>query len=202
MNWANKISILRIFLVPIFLYLFTGGTTGECHYILYSFFIFLVACITDFLDGYLARNVEKVTKFGKLIDPIADKLLVTACLLALLDARIISVWVALILIGRDIAVQGLRIVAASQGEVIAANSGGKLKTILQMVAIGTAIFIVMAKIETKPFGYLFYHRNTAFIRFFIDNSDNIVWTLMWSSAIISLYSAYGYFMNCKKINIF
>ena len=204
MNWANKVSMLRIFLVPCFVYTFLAAEKSKNnldHLFFYAVLLFFLASLTDFIDGYLARNIEKETKFGKLIDPVADKLLITAALLCLLDSQIISVWIALLLIGRDIAIQGLRIVAASQGEIIQASGGGKLKTILQMTAIMTALVIKMLTYEIVKGGLFFSYRENGFVKFLVGNFQQIVFYLMWSAVIVSLYSAYSYFMNCKKIRI-
>ena len=98
-------------------------------------FLFFVDASTDGLNGYIARKRKQVTRFGKFLDPIADKLLVTAALIALVERRELSSWVAVIIIGREFMITGLRLVAASDGIVIAASKWGKIKTVTQIVAI-------------------------------------------------------------------
>jgi CDP-diacylglycerol--glycerol-3-phosphate 3-phosphatidyltransferase len=107
--------------------------------------IFILAAITDGLDGYLARKHNQVTKLGKLMDPLADKLLVTAALVSLVEMRLLAAWVAFIIIGREFLVTGIRAVAATEGIVIAASKLGKYKTIAQIVAI------VATMINNYPF---------------------------------------------------
>jgi CDP-diacylglycerol--glycerol-3-phosphate 3-phosphatidyltransferase len=132
MNLANKITLARIVLVPIFLVIISIK-------IQYGQFVaavvFILAASTDGLDGYFARKRKEVTILGKFMDPLADKLLITAALIALVELHTISAWVAFIIIGREFVVTGLRAVAAVEGEVMAASKLGKIKTISQIVAI-------------------------------------------------------------------
>ncbi|NPV25997.1 MAG: CDP-diacylglycerol--glycerol-3-phosphate 3-phosphatidyltransferase [Firmicutes bacterium] len=132
MNLPNLLTLLRIFLVPVFmLILLIRIPYGE--YIAAG--IFILAASTDGLDGYIARSRHQVTRFGKLMDPLADKLLVSAALISLVELQQISAWIAVIIIGREFAVSGLRSVAAAEGVIIAASKLGKAKTITQIVAI-------------------------------------------------------------------
>ena len=125
MNLANKLTIIRIFLVPIFLIFIAvkdipyGKTIATA--------IFIIAALTDKLDGYIARSRNQITRFGKFMDPLADKLLVTAALISLVELQVISTWVAMVIIAREFAVTGLRAVAAAEGIVIAASPLGKAK---------------------------------------------------------------------------
>ncbi|HHW91619.1 MAG TPA: CDP-diacylglycerol--glycerol-3-phosphate 3-phosphatidyltransferase [Firmicutes bacterium] len=132
MNLANKLTIVRIILVPIFM-LFVLLKIPYGDFIAAG--VFGLAAATDSLDGYIARKRKEVTKFGKFIDPLADKLLVTAALLSLVELGRLGAWVAMIIIGREFAVTGLRVIAASEGIVIAASKLGKLKTVFQIMAI-------------------------------------------------------------------
>lgn len=132
MNLPNLITVIRILLVPIFTYLYLQSP-GDLN--LPAAIVFLVAALTDGLDGYLARSRKEITRFGQLIDPIADKLLITAALLVLIQGGLVSIWAALIILGREFSVSGLRILAAADGQVIAASSWGKVKTITQIVAV-------------------------------------------------------------------
>lgn len=193
---ANQVSFLRILLVPAFVFLFLASADsgpGPDHRMFAAAVIFIIAAITDLVDGYLARNYEKVTRLGKLIDPVADKILVTAGLLCLLDARIIGVWVALLLIGRDIAVQGLRLVAAGRGEIISASGGGKLKTVLQMATIIIALVVASAQMEMRPGGWLFELAGTVWLTWIPTHGITVVTVLAWLSVVSSFWSAWDYF---------
>jgi CDP-diacylglycerol--glycerol-3-phosphate 3-phosphatidyltransferase len=132
MTLANRITVARILLVPVFLFFLLEK-------IPYGTFIaagiFILAASTDGLDGYFARKRQEVTNLGKLLDPLADKLLITAALVSLVEASVLPAWVAIIIISRELAVTGLRSVAAAEGLVIAASPIAKLKTISQIVAI-------------------------------------------------------------------
>lgn len=133
MNLANKLTIMRIFLVPIFLIFIAikGIPYGKT----IATTIFILAALTDKLDGYIARSRNQITRFGKFMDPLADKLLVTAALVSLVELQVLSTWTAMVIIAREFAVTGLRAVAAAEGIVIAASPWGKAKTVIQIVAI-------------------------------------------------------------------
>ena len=137
--------MLRIFLVPVFmLFLLTKFPYGD--YIAVA--VFIIAAITDGLDGYIARKWKQITNFGKFIDPLADKLLVTAALISLVELNRLSAWVVIIILSREFVVTSLRVVAASEGIVIAASVWGKVKTVTQIVAI------VAILINNFPFSLL------------------------------------------------
>ncbi|WP_031514482.1 CDP-diacylglycerol--glycerol-3-phosphate 3-phosphatidyltransferase [Desulfofalx alkaliphila] len=132
MNLPNRLTLARIFLVPVFLLVVTTKLPyGD----LLAAAVFILAASTDGLDGYFARKNKMVTRFGKVMDPLADKLLVTAALVSLVGLQRLSPWVAVIIIGREFAVSGLRTMAASEGTVIAASKLGKYKTVSQIIAI-------------------------------------------------------------------
>lgn len=132
MNLANRLTMIRIILVPIFMvFLLTRIPGGR----FWAAIIFIIAAITDGLDGYIARSRQQITKLGKLIDPLADKLLISAALVSLVELGLVPAWVAVLIISREFAVTGLRTVAASEGVVIAASKLGKAKTVSQVVAI-------------------------------------------------------------------
>lgn len=136
MNLPNLLTMARIFLVPFFLLaILTRLPFGE----LAAAAIFIVAAITDGVDGYLARKNKEVTRLGKFLDPLADKLLVSAALVALVELGELSTWVAMVLIGREMAVTGLRAIAAAEGTVIAAGPWGKVKTVFQIIFVVTVI---------------------------------------------------------------
>ena len=133
MTAANIITVIRIFLVPIFMFFLVSELWCA------AIIIFLIAAATDWVDGFVARKYNQVTTFGKFIDPLADKLLVTAALIGLVSLQMLSPWFALIIISREFIVTSLRIVAISKGTVIAAAFSGKLKTTMQIIAIVAAI---------------------------------------------------------------
>lgn len=132
MNLPNKLTVLRIILIPLFVcFLLVKIPYGT--YL--AAFIFILAALTDSLDGYLARRWRQITKLGIILDPLADKLLITAALISLVQLHQIAGWIAIIIIGREFAVSGLRAVKAEEGIIIPASIWGKLKTITQVVAV-------------------------------------------------------------------
>ena len=132
MNTPNKLTLLRIVLVPVFVVvLYLNFPYNN----LVALAIFILASLTDLLDGKIARKYHLVTDFGKFMDPIADKLLVTAALLVFVDWHMMPAWVAIVVIAREFIVSALRLVAASNGRVIAAGWSGKVKTASTMVCI-------------------------------------------------------------------
>jgi len=132
LNLPNRITLCRIFLVPVMLvFLISPSTSGS----FIAALIFAAAAFTDWLDGHLARANHQITTLGKLLDPIADKLLITATLIPLVALGRVSPWIAVILIGREFAVTGLRGIAAAKGVIIAASNWGKYKMLCQVVAL-------------------------------------------------------------------
>ena len=146
MTISNKLTFLRIILLPVFVALMM------CDMGIVATIVFVVASLTDMLDGYLARKRNEITNFGKFADPIADKILVVSALLCLMEILVIPAWAVIIVIAREFIVSGLRMSAASQNVVIAADGFGKIKTITQMVSITMlllgfgGIFGLLAKI--------------------------------------------------------
>jgi len=141
MNLPNKLTLFRVILVPVFIILGYVGLPGDLLGISTTFIvmdiIFIIAAITDKLDGSIARKRKQVTNFGKFLDPIADKILVISALVMLVEFGKIPAWIPIIVIAREFAVSGYRLIAVQgSGKVIAANIWGKLKTATQMVAIG------------------------------------------------------------------
>lgn len=139
MNLPNKLTLARIVLVPVFMILAQISQYGTENYsfgwYLAAGIVFAAASFTDFLDGYLARKWNLVTDFGKFADPLADKLLTTVALLYMMRDGVCNLWVVAIILAREFAVAGVRMVAASSNKVIAANMWGKVKTVLQMVTV-------------------------------------------------------------------
>lgn len=170
MNLANKLTLLRIILVPIFL-VFISIKTKYGLYIATA--VFVIAALTDKLDGYIARSKNQVTNLGKFMDPLADKLLVSAALIALVELKRLPAWVVVIIISREFAVNGLRSVVASEGIVLAASWWGKLKTTIQIIAVIAAmievpyydVFVILAVIITLISGLDYFYKNKNIIKF-------------------------------------
>ncbi|ABO50446.1 CDP-diacylglycerol--glycerol-3-phosphate 3-phosphatidyltransferase [Desulforamulus reducens MI-1] len=137
MNLPNRLTLARMFLIPVFLAVVTLRIKyGD----IIAAGVFILAASTDGLDGYIARKNKQVTTLGKFMDPLADKLLVSAALIVLVELDKLSAWVAIIIIGREFMVTGLRAIAATEGVVISASKLGKWKTVTQIVAI-VAMFL-------------------------------------------------------------
>ncbi len=149
-NIPNLLTVIRIFMAPIFLVFLI--TESIPHHFLWSFIIFVVASITDFVDGKLARKNNQVTNLGKLLDPLADKMLTTAALLGFMQYGLCNIWVLMIVLTREFAVTGMRMIATVQNVVIPANIWGKIKTASQMI-LSSAVMI-LAEIYVIPFGTL------------------------------------------------
>ena len=132
MNLPNKLTLFRIFLIPVFIIVMMMNIPSK---FLIACIIFIVASITDAMDGHIARKYNLVTDFGKFMDPLADKLLVIAALTSMIEFKLVAAWMVFIIVARELTVSILRAIAAADGKVIAASGGGKLKTISQMVAI-------------------------------------------------------------------
>lgn len=137
MNIPNSLTVLRIVLVPVFVILLL---TKMPHGDYAAALIFIIAALTDSLDGYLARKWKQITKLGIILDPLADKLLITAALISLVELGRIAGWIAIIIIGREFAVSGLRAIKAEEGIIIPASIWGKLKTVSQIIAV---ILVIM-----------------------------------------------------------
>lgn len=157
MNIPNKITISRIFLIPVFVIIMildwpwgvlTFGDTELPVSRLVGTIIFVIASTTDWIDGYYARKYHLVTNLGKFLDPLADKLLVSSALIILVELQLAPSWIVIIIISREFAVTGLRLVLAGGGEVVAANMLGKIKTWTQIIAV-TALLL-----NNIPFTYI------------------------------------------------
>ena len=132
MNTANKLTMIRVVLIPVFIVLLYLDFTGH---LLAALAVFILASVTDFIDGYVARHYNQVTDFGKFMDPLADKLLVMSAMAWFTEIGWMPAWAFFIVIARELAVTGLRLIAVEQGRVIAAGKSGKFKTASTMVGI-------------------------------------------------------------------
>ncbi len=135
MNLPNKLTLLRVILIPVFLVVLLSGLVAEPVSRYVAVIIFMVASFTDFLDGHIARKYHLVTNFGKFMDPLADKLLVAAALISMVELGDIAAWIVIVIISREFIITGFRLIALESGKVIAASWWGKTKTVSQMVMI-------------------------------------------------------------------
>ena len=195
MNTPNKLTVLRILLVPIMVILSFFDIPGKVLWVPMTMFlmwiIFIIASITDKLDGYLARKNNQVTDFGKFLDPIADKILVIAAMLILVGMQKLPAWIPIIVVFREFLVSGYRMMAAGKkGKVVAANKWGKLKTVTQMIAL-ILIFI-------DNYAYFDFARgvieNPGFMT--LNVVQSIIMTL---SVIATIFSGYEYLKDGKDI---
>ena len=187
MNLPNKLTIFRIILVPIMVIITFFNI--DIKWILVDV-IFIIASITDKLDGYIARSRNQITTFGKFLDPIADKILVLAAMLILVEAARLPAWIPIIVLFREFIVSGYRLVAVEKGgKVVAASVWGKLKTVTQMLAI------LLAFLDSNAFGACFTGSLSGFS--FVYNL--IVTILMIVSVIATIFSGADYIVKGKDL---
>lgn len=134
MNLPNRLTILRTLMIPVFLFFLLTDYAGNCSKWI-AVIVFILASLTDFLDGHIARKYNLVTNFGKFMDPLADKLLVCSAMICFIELDKLPAWIVIIIIGREFIISGFRLIAADNGIVIAASWWGKAKTISQMIMI-------------------------------------------------------------------
>ena len=193
MNLPNKLTIFRIILVPIMVIIPFLGIDGKIFGIPTEWIIidliFIIASITDKLDGYLARKNNQVTTFGKFLDPLADKILVLAAMVMLVEMSKLPAWIPIIVLAREFMVSGYRLIAVEKGgDVIAASKWGKLKTVTQMIAI------ILAILDLNAFGECF--------KGVLQGGDlilNLIVTiLMIVQVIATIFSGIDYMKGAKK----
>lgn len=168
-NLPNLLSIFRILLVPLLVVILLTKFDGKEFY---GLAVFLLASLTDFLDGFIARRQQKVTRLGKLLDPAADKILTSAAFISLVELGVAPAWMVVVIIAREFAVSALRSMAAAEHVVIAATWAGKVKTALQIIAIALLIFYN----QLGEFGHL-------------------APLSLWLAMLISVYSGLEYFVR-------
>jgi CDP-diacylglycerol--glycerol-3-phosphate 3-phosphatidyltransferase len=157
-----------------------------------AFAVFSLACATDFLDGYIARRYGLITNLGKLLDPIADKILVLSAFLAFVEMRIIPAWMVVIIILRELMITGIRVHAANQGKILAASLVGKHKTVSQMVSI----FVIVGVMILKEAGVSVFSFWTARMQWWAENS---IYALMLVTVGLTLVSGVSYVINNKDV---
>jgi CDP-diacylglycerol--glycerol-3-phosphate 3-phosphatidyltransferase len=168
MNTANKLTVLRVLMIPAFLLVLYLGIPGANYWALA---IFVLASLTDTLDGYIARHYNQITDFGKFMDPLADKCLVTAAMLWFVQVGQMPAWAVLVVIVREFAVSGLRMVAADQGRVIAAGWSGKVKTAATMICIILMLLPIRPWINTICVAVIVLTTIYSGVEYFIKNLD-------------------------------
>lgn len=176
MNLPNKLTIGRVIAVPIFVILYILGYYG------FAFIIFIAASITDMLDGKIARKYNLVTNFGKIMDPLADKVLVYSAFCLMVENGLVPGYMFIIILAREFAVAGMRTVAASEGIVVAAGMSGKIKTVLQMIAVPLLLLITVFPDGTL--GTIIYYSAYGFL---------------WASLIMTIYSGIEYIVQNKQV---
>ena len=144
MNLANKLTMLRILMIPVFIAVLVYSKDRDIVYRYIALGIFIIASATDALDGYVARKYNMITDFGKLMDPLADKILVSSALIILIELGNISSWVVSIVIAREFIISGIRLIATEKNIIIAASPLGKLKTVSQMLSVILMLLSVKA----------------------------------------------------------
>lgn len=189
LNTPNKLTIARMLISPIFLAVLMKENLP--HKFLWALVIFSVASITDAIDGKMARKNNQVTNFGKLLDPIADKVLTTAALLAFMKLGLCNIWIVMIVLTREFAIASIRMIAASNGVVIPANIWGKLKTVSQMVF--TILIMLLGEFYTAENGI--YPGVTVSSYLTLANISN---ALLWITAVLTVISGIIYIKDSKN----
>lgn len=194
MNLPNKLTIFRIILVPVMVVIPFFYIPGELWEVPISMWIinliFIIASITDKLDGTIARSRNQVTTFGKFLDPIADKILVLAAMMLLVEMNKLPAWIPIIILFREFIVSGYRLVAVENGgNVVAASIWGKLKTVTQMIAI------ILAFVDTSYYGAIFTGALTGY-SYWINFAVTVMMTIC---VIATIFSGYDYIRNGKDL---
>jgi CDP-diacylglycerol---glycerol-3-phosphate 3-phosphatidyltransferase len=189
MNLPNKLTILRIVLAFVFIFfLFIHGFGAKVA----AFVVFLSASFTDLLDGYLAKKNNQITDFGRLMDPIADKILILSAFLAFVEMGLIPAWMVIIILFREVVVTGLRILALSKGKIMPADSGGKHKTVSQVVAILAILLLIIFR-AAGPVAPAFWSANAEAIY------RDSIYVLMLITVALTLISGISYLVKNREV---
>ncbi len=172
MNLPNKLTMMRMVAVPFFICAFMF------EFYLVAFAIFILASATDMLDGYIARKYNMITNFGKIMDPLADKILVYSAFCLMID-NLVPAWMFIIILAREFVVAGMRTVAASEGIVVAAGLSGKIKTVLQMIAVPCLLLV-----PAFPDNTILMYISMGFL---------------WASLVMTIYSGVEYVVKNRKV---
>ena len=168
MTTANKLTLCRVVMIPIFLVLLYVDFTGH---LWAALAVFILASVTDFIDGYVARHYHQITDFGKFMDPLADKLLVMSAMAWFVEVAWMPAWAFFVVIARELAVTGLRLVAVEQGRVIAAAKSGKVKTACTMVGIILMLIFPNATLRLVCVAVILGTTSYSGIAYFVMNKD-------------------------------
>lgn len=168
MTTANKLTLCRVVMIPIFLVLLYVDFTGH---LWAALAVFILASVTDFIDGYVARHYHQITDFGKFMDPLADKLLVMSAMAWCVEVAWMPAWAFFVVIARELAVTGLRLVAVEQGRVIAAAKSGKVKTACTMVGIILMLIFPNATLRLVCVAVILVTTIYSGIEYFVKNKD-------------------------------
>ena len=168
MTTANKLTLCRVVMIPIFLVLLYVDFTGH---LWAALAVFILASVTDFIDGYVARHYHQITDFGKFMDPLADKLLVMSAMAWFVEVAWMPAWAFFVVIARELAVSGLRLVAVEQGRVIAAAKSGKVKTACTMVGIILMLIFPNATLRLVCVAVILVTTIYSGIEYFVKNKD-------------------------------
>lgn len=192
MNTPNKLTVLRIFMTPIFM---AAMLIDFPHHYLVALLLFIGASVTDLIDGKMARKHNLITDFGKFLDPLADKMLTTAAFLAFIELKIGHgiVWITFIVLIREFLITSLRLISSGKGKVIAANMWGKCKTVSQMVAV---IYVIATKYFIWLFTLIFGQMKHLDTVIFINNI--MIDIVLWVSAVMTVISGIVYVIQNKE----
>jgi len=191
LNTPNKLTIARMLITPVYLALILWESLP--HRFLIATLVYAVAAITDAVDGKMARKNNQITNFGKLLDPIADKVLTTSALLAFMQMGLCNIWIVMIVLVREFAIASIRMIAASEGVVIPANFWGKLKTVSQM----TFTIIIMLLGECYQYLPQFFNAGVTCPSWL--TLANISNGLLWITAVLTVISGIIYIKDSKKV---
>lgn len=189
LNTPNKLTVARILITPVYLALILWESL--LHRFLIAALVYSIAAITDAIDGKLARKNNQITNFGKLLDPIADKILTTSALLAFMQMGLCNIWIVMIVLTREFTVASIRMIAAADGVVIPANIWGKLKTVSQMTF--TIVIMLLGEVYSILAAYnpVWYGKMPALALI-----SNI---LLWITAVLTVVSGVIYVIDSKKV---
>lgn len=190
LNTPNKLTIARIIITPIFLAILLWEALP--HRFLIAALVYSIAAATDAIDGKLARKNNQITNFGKLLDPIADKILTTSALLAFMTMGLCNIWIVMIVLTREFTVASIRMIAAANGVVIPANYWGKLKTVSQMV------FTILIMVLGELYQYVPQLSDGAAVPAWL-TLGNISNTLLWITAVLTVISGVIYIKDSKNV---
>ncbi len=172
MNLPNRLTLLRVIMVPFFIVFYIKG------YFLISFVLFVLASLTDLLDGHIARKRNLISNFGKIMDPLADKILVYSAFCLMVENGLVPSWMLIVILVREFAISGMRTVAASEGIVVAADLSGKIKTVLQMIAVP---MLILTGVIISDVWF------------------TLSMAMLWASLIMTVYSGIQYIYKNRKV---